>query len=94
MSFLQVAFVELQYVSQYIVINTNIADKHLIVAFLLHFSVAVATHTSLASHLTCITKPNSLRDIGPSRAGLTIKRVIRECHRTWDVLSKLRPYEL
>ncbi len=81
-----------QYVSQYIIINTNIADKHLIVAFLLCFSVAVATHISLASHSTCITKPHSLRDFGPLQAGLTITRVIHDCHRTWVVLLKLRPY--
>jgi hypothetical protein len=70
----------------------NIAYKHLIVAFLLRFSVAVDTHISLASRLTCITKPRSHRDIGPSWAGLTIAHVIRECHHTWAVLSKLRPY--
>ena len=92
MSFLQLAFDKLQYVSQYIVFNTNIANKHLIILFLLRFSVAVATHISLASHLTCIIKPHSHRDVGPSRAGLTIARVIHECHRTWAMLSKLRPY--
>ena len=75
-----------------IVIDTNIANKHLIVAFLLRFTVAVATHISLASHLTCITKPRSHRDVGPSRAGLTIARVIRECHHTWAVQLKLSPY--
>ncbi len=89
---MRLAFDESQYVSQYIVINTNIADKHSIVAFLLRFSVAVATHISLASHSTCMTKPHSLHDVGPSWAGLTIARVIRECHRTWAVLSKLRLY--
>jgi hypothetical protein len=82
----------LQYVSQYIVINTNIADKHSIVAFLLRFSVAVATHIGLARHSTPITKPHSLCDIGPLRAGLTIARVIHECRYTWAVLLKLRPY--
>ncbi len=92
MSFSQLAFDELQYVSQCIVIDTNIANKHSIVALLSHSSVALATHTSLASHLTCITRPHLLRDIGPLRAGLTVARVIRECHRTWAVLSKLRPY--
>jgi hypothetical protein len=85
-------FGELQYVSQYIVINTNNADKHSIVAFLLRFSVAVATHISLESQLTCITKPHSLGDVGPLQAGLTIAGVICECHHTWAVLSKLRPY--
>ncbi len=89
---MQLAFGKLQYVSQYIVIDTNIANKHLIVAFLLHFSVAVATHIGLTSHSTRITKPRSHRDVGPLRPGLTITRVIRECHRTWAVLSKLRPY--
>ncbi len=73
----------MQYVSQYIVFNTNIASKHSILAFLLRFSVAVATHTiSLASHSTRMNKPHSHRDVGPSRAGLTIARVIRECHRS------------
>ncbi len=70
----------------------NIANKHLIIAFLLCFSVAVATHISLASHLTCMNKPHSHHDIGPSWAGLTIAPVIRERHCTWAVLSKLRPY--
>jgi hypothetical protein len=92
LSFLRLAFDESQYVSQYIVINTNIAEKHSTLAFLLRFSVAVATHMSLASHSTCITKPHSLRGVGPLRAGLTIARVICECHCTWAVLSKLRPY--
>ncbi len=78
--FLLLALVESQYVSQYVVIYTNIADKHSIVAFSLCFSVAVATHISLASHLNCITKPHSLHDVGPLRAGLTIARVICECH--------------
>jgi hypothetical protein len=84
-------FDKLQYVSQYIVNDTNIADKHSIVAFLLHFLVGVATHISLASHSTCIAKPHSLHDVGPLRAGLTIARVIHECHCSWAVLSKLRP---
>jgi hypothetical protein len=75
-----------------IVIDTNIADKQSIVAFLLHFSLALATHISLVSYSTRITKPHSLRDVGPLGAGLNIARVIRECHRTWAVLSKLRPY--
>ncbi len=92
MSNLQLAFDESQYVTQNIVIDKNIADKHSIGAFLLRFSVAVATHISLASHSTCITKPHLLRDVGPSWAGLTFARVIRECHRTWAVPSKLRPY--
>ncbi len=92
MSFLQLALEKLQYVSQYIVFNTNTANKHLIIAFLLRFSVAVATHISLASHLTCINKPHSHRDVGPLQAGLTIAHVICERHRTWAVLSKLRPY--
>jgi hypothetical protein len=71
---------------------TNIAAKHSIVAFLLHFSVAVATHLSLASHTTCFTKPHSQRDVGPSWAGSNIVCVIRECYGTWALLSKLRPY--
>ncbi len=83
---------KLQYVSQCIVFNTNIANKHLIIAFLLRFSVAVATHISLASHSTCINKPHSHRDIGLLWAGLTIACVICECNRAWAVLSKLRPY--
>ncbi len=91
-SFLQLAFDGSQYVSQYIVFNANIANEHLIVAFLLCFSVALATHISLASHSACITSPHLLRDMGPSRAGLTIARVIHECHCTWAVLSKLWPY--
>jgi hypothetical protein len=68
----------------YIVVNTNIANEPSIVAFLflLRFSVAVATHISLASHSTCTTKPHSLRDVGPLQAGLTIPRVICECHRS------------
>jgi hypothetical protein len=86
LSFLQLALEELQYVSQYMVFNINIAIKHSIVAFLLRFSVAVATHISLASHLTCITKHHSHHDVGPLRAGLTIASVICECHRTWAVL--------
>ncbi len=85
-------FAESQYVSQYIVINTNIADKHSFVAFLLHISVAVATNINLASHSTRINKPHSHCDVGPLQAGSTIARVIRECHRTWAVRSKLRPY--
>jgi hypothetical protein len=89
---LRLAFDESQYVSQYIVINTNIADRHSIVAFLFRFSVAVATHISLASQSTRITKPHSFFDIGASRAGLNIARVIRGWLRTWAVLSKLRPY--
>ncbi len=89
---MQLAFDKLQYVSQYIVIDTNIADKHSIVAFSLRFAVAVATHISLASHSTRINEPHSLRDVGPLQAGLTIACVIRECHRTWAVLLKLRPY--
>jgi hypothetical protein len=72
--------------------NTNIANKHFIIVFLLHFSVAVATYISLASHLACIYKPHSHNDVGPLRAALIIARVIRECHCTWAVLSKLRPY--
>jgi hypothetical protein len=92
LSFLQLAFDKLQYVSQYIVIDTNIAKKHLIVAFLLRFSVAIATHISLASHLACITKPRSHCDAGPTWAGLTIARVIHECYRAWAALSKLRLY--
>jgi hypothetical protein len=97
MSFLRLAFDKLQYVSLYVVIYTNIADKHSIVAFLLCFSVAVvavATHISLASLMTCLTRPHSLRDVGPLRAGSTIARVIRECHCNWAVLSKLRFYLL
>jgi hypothetical protein len=82
----------LTFADKEIVFNTNIANRNLIVAFSLHFSVAIATHISLASHLTCITKPHSLRDDGPLRAGLTIARVICECHCTWTVLLKLRPY--
>ncbi len=85
-------FDKLQYVSQYIVIDTNIADKHSIVAFILRFSVALATHICLASNSTHITRPNSLHDVGPLQAGLTIACVIRECHCTWAVLLKLRPY--
>jgi hypothetical protein len=71
-----VAFDKLQYVLQYIVINTNIADKHSIVVFLLHFSVAVATHISLANHTTCFTKPQSQRDVGHLQAGSNIALVI------------------
>ncbi len=89
---LQLAFDELQYVSQYIVINTNIANKHSIAAILLRFSVALATHISLASHMTCFNEPHSLCDVGPSRAGLIIACVIRECQSTWAVLLKLRPH--
>ncbi len=92
MSFLHQAFDKLQYVSQYIVFNTNIANKHLIKMFLLRFSVAVATHINLASQLTCINEPHSLPDVGPSRAGLTIARAIRECHCSWAVLLWLRLY--
>jgi hypothetical protein len=58
---------------------------------LLHFSVALATHISLASHTTCFTEPHSQRDNGPLQASLIIARVIRECQRTWAVLSKLSP---
>ena len=43
-------------------LNTIIADKHLIVAFLLHFSVAIATHISLASHMTRYIKPKGMCD--------------------------------
>jgi hypothetical protein len=73
-------------------INSNIVKKHLILVCELCFSVALATHISLASLTTCLTRPHSLRDIGPLWAGLTIIRVIRECHRTLAVPSKLRPY--
>jgi hypothetical protein len=69
-------FDESQYVSQYVVIKTNIADKHSIVVFLLRFSVAIATHISLASHSTCITKPHPLRDVGLLLAESNIARVI------------------
>jgi hypothetical protein len=48
----------------------------------LHFSVALATHIGLASHTTCFTEPHSQHDVEPLQAGLTIARVIRECHRT------------
>ena len=84
---MRLAFGELQYVSHYIVFNTIIANKHFIKAFLLHFSVAVATYISLASHSTLMNKPCSHSDVGPLQAGLTIARVI-----CWAVLSKLRPY--
>ena len=72
MSYLQLAFDESQYVSRYIVLNTIIANKHFIIAFLLRFSVAMATYISLASHLTCLYKPHSHSDVGPSQAGLTL----------------------
>ncbi len=58
--------------------NTNIEAKHTILALLLHFSVAMATHISLTSHTTCVTEPPSQCDIGPSRSGLTIAHVIRK----------------
>ncbi len=72
LSYLRLAFDESQYVSRYIVLNTIIANKHFIIAFLLHFSVAVATYISLASHSTCLYRPHSHSDIGPLRAGLTL----------------------
>jgi hypothetical protein len=75
LSFLRLAFHK--YVSQYVVINTNIANKHSIVAVLLHFSVAVATHISLASHTTRFIKPHIQCEFWPSQAGLNIVRVIR-----------------
>ncbi len=70
MSYSRLAFDESQYVSRYIVLNTIIVNKHFIIAFLLRFSVAVTTYISLASHSTCLYKPHSLSDVGPSRAGL------------------------
>ncbi len=92
LSHLLLAFDKQQFVSHYIVFNTIIANKHFIKAFLLRFSVAGAAYISLASHATCMNQPHLHHDVGPSRAGLTIARVICECQRTWDVLSKLRPY--
>ncbi len=70
LSYLRLGFDESQYVLRYIVLNTIIANKHFIIAFLLRFSVAVATYISLASHSTCL--PHSHSDVGPSRAGLTL----------------------
>ncbi len=58
--------------------NTYIAQKHSILAFMLCLSVAIATHISLARHKTCFTEPHSQHDDGPSWAGLTIARVIHE----------------
>ncbi len=58
--------------------KTYIAQKHSISAFLLRFSVAIATHISLASHTTCFTEPHSKHDVGPLQDGLTIAHVIRE----------------
>ncbi len=72
--------------------NTNIAYKHSILAFLLHFSVTLATYISLASHMTCLAKPHSQCDIRPLQAGLNITCVIRGWLCTLAVLSKLRPY--
>ncbi len=71
-------FDESQYASQYIVMNTYIAQKHSFLAFLLRLSVAIAIDISLASHMTCFTEPHSQHGVGPLRAGLTIARVIRE----------------
>jgi hypothetical protein len=71
--------------------NTNIANKHLILAFLLHFSVALATYISLASHSTCFAKPHSQCDVWPLRAGSNIVRVICEWLCTQAVLLKLSP---
>ncbi len=72
-SYSRLAFDESQYVSRYIVLNTIIANKHFIIAFLLCCSVAVATFISLASHSTCLYKPHSHSHVGPSRAGLTLQ---------------------
>ncbi len=88
---LQLALGELQYVSQHIVMNIYIAYKHSTLAFLLHISIALATHISLASHATRLAKPHSRCDIGPLQAGLYIMRDIRGWLCTWPVLSKLRP---
>ncbi len=73
---MRLAFDESQYVSRYIVLSTIIAIKHFIIAFLLRFSVAVATYISLASHSTCLFKPHSHSDVGPLQAGLTFLHVL------------------
>ncbi len=83
---LQLALGKLQYVSQYIVMNTNIAYNHSILAFLLHFSVALATYISLASHAMRLAKLHSQCDIGPLRAGLYLAHVIQGWLCTWAEL--------
>jgi hypothetical protein len=58
--------------------NTYITQKHSVLAFLLHLSVAIATDISLATHTTCFTEPYSQCDVGPLWAGLTIAYHV--CH--------------
>ena len=90
-SYLRLGFDKLQYVSRYIVLNTIIANKHFIIAFLLRFSVAVTTYISLASHSTCLYEPHSHSDFGPSRAGLTLHVSFVNVNSFWAVLSKPGP---